>query len=82
MQDEVKCSHDFPHVIFMYGTLKSGQPNYHLLKEFGNHQFLGTGCTELKYPLIIDTDANLPFMLNAPGRGQVCGIFVTGLCKV
>ena len=76
MQDEVKSVCVLPHIIFVYGTLKRGQPNGHVLEEFGNHQFLGTGCTDLKYPLVIDKDANLPFMLDAPGKGQVHGIFV------
>jgi len=67
----IKSLQDLPHAIFVYGTLKRGQPNHHVLEKFGNHHFFGTGCTELSYPLIIDKAANLPFLLNAPGKGQV-----------
>jgi len=74
MQDEAEHSRDLSHVIFVYGTLKRGQPNYHIMEQFGNYQFVGTGCTKLKYPLIIYTKANLPCMLDAPGIGQVHGI--------
>jgi len=77
MQDEAECSRDLPHVIFVYGTLKRGQPNYHVMEQFGNYQFFGTGCTEREYPLIIYTKANLPYMLNAPGMGQVRCIYFT-----
>jgi len=77
MEDEVKRSHSLSHAIFVYGTLKRGQSNYHYLQKFGNHQFFGTGWTVLKYPLIIDLRSNLPFLLDAPGEGQVCGILVT-----
>jgi len=76
MQKRDKTLRNLPHVVFVYGTLKRGQPNHYILEEFGNHQFFGTGCTELKYPLIIDRDSNLPFMLDAPGKGQVQYHFV------
>jgi len=72
--DDVRISQGLSHAIFVYGTLKTGQRYHDLLKEFGNHQFFGTGYTENKYPLIIATSANLPFMLDAPGKGQVCTI--------
>jgi len=77
MQEEAKSLHCLPHGIFIYGTLKRGQPNHHALQEFGNHQFFGTGCTEQKYPLIIDTVSNLPFLVDAPGKGQVHSILFT-----
>jgi len=72
MQDEAQS---LPHAIFIYGTLKRGQPNHDILQHFGICKYYARGCTELKYPLIIDTEANLPFMLDAPGKGQVCSIF-------
>jgi len=61
-----------PHRIFAYGTLKVGQPNYHHLVEgkHGRSKFIGTGITELAYPLIIATHWNLPFLLYAPGKGH------------
>jgi len=74
MQREVKQKslQNLPHAIFIYGTLKRGQPNHYVLEEFGNHSFFSAGCTELRYPLIIDRRSNLPFLLDAPGKGQVC----------
>jgi len=75
MQEEVETLHSLPHAIFVYGTLKRGQPNHHMLQKFGNHTFFGTGHTELRYPLIVDSRyANLPFMLDAPGEGQVYNV--------
>jgi len=74
MQETADSLHHLPHAIFIYGTLKRGQPNHYILETFGYHQFSGTGCTELNYPLIIDTSANLPFLLDAPGKGQVRSI--------
>lgn len=60
------------HRLFAYGTLKSGQPNNHYLKnnECGTCRFVATGCTELAFPLVIATEWNLPFLLYAPGKGQ------------
>lgn len=83
MQGEVKrSSQNLPHAVFVYGTLKREQPNHYILEKFGNHHFFGTGCTELSYPLIIDTHANLPFLLDAPGKGQVCSILVTNFISL
>jgi len=78
MQDEVQSLHSLPHVVFVYGTLKRGQPNHYLLAKFGSYKFFGTGCTEQNYPLIIETRtrANLPYLLDAPGKGQVNSILL------
>jgi len=71
MLKTLKSLQNLPNAIFIYGTLKRGQPNHYVLEKFGNHIFFGTGCTELRYPLIIDRDSNLPFLLDSPGKGQV-----------
>lgn len=41
--------------VFVYGTLKNAQPNYHILsnKENGFSEFLSKGTTSQKYPLVI-----------------------------
>ena len=59
--------------VFVYGTLKRGQPNHHLLEnvENGKATFIGEGKTEKKYPLIIASRCNLPFLLNVEGTGKV-----------
>ncbi|XP_058798356.1 putative gamma-glutamylcyclotransferase CG2811 isoform X2 [Phymastichus coffea] len=62
--------------IFLYGTLKRGEPNHSLLsnKEYGYAKLIGLGKTLLKYPLVITTKYNIPFMLKKPGFGnQICG---------
>lgn len=58
--------------IFVYGTLKKGQPNYHRLFESANGkaEFLASACTSQKYPLVIASEYNIPFLLNIPGQGH------------
>lgn len=59
--------------VFVYGTLKRGEPNNSLIsnKENGYAKLIGLGKTLLKYPLVIATKYNIPFMLNKPGIGNV-----------
>ena len=42
-------------VVFVYGTLKRGQPNHHWLSttENGWQRFVGEAVTEKKFPLVI-----------------------------
>lgn len=58
--------------VFVYGTLKKGEPNHFWLtkKENGFAQFISGGKTDIKFPLIIATKYNIPFLLNVPGTGQ------------
>ncbi|KAG8452063.1 hypothetical protein GDO86_004020 [Hymenochirus boettgeri] len=58
--------------IFVYGTLKKGQPNYHVIttSNHGKAVFKGTGTTVEKYPLVIAVEANIPFLLDIPGIGH------------
>jgi len=59
--------------VFVYGTLKTGEPNYHWFNgENGEFKFLCKATTVEKYPLIIGTKYNIPFMLYSPGNGTVC----------
>jgi len=58
--------------VFVYGTLKRGEPNHHWLtkKENGQARFLGRGKTETKFPLVVGTRYNIPFLLARPGEGN------------
>ncbi|KAI5621426.1 gamma-glutamylaminecyclotransferase B, partial [Silurus asotus] len=58
--------------IFVYGTLKKGQPNYYRMLDTttGNAKFLGRARTVEKYPLVIASKDNIPFLLNIPGEGH------------
>jgi gamma-glutamylcyclotransferase (GGCT)/AIG2-like uncharacterized protein YtfP len=56
--------------IFVYGTLKSSQPNYWELAS-RNARFLAEAVTVYKMPLIVATDVNLPFLLNKKDHGKV-----------
>ncbi|XP_073698491.1 gamma-glutamylaminecyclotransferase B-like [Garra rufa] len=59
-------------LVFMYGTLKKDQPNYIRMQDPANGQaeFLARARTVEKYPLVIGTEWNIPFLLNKPGMGQ------------
>ncbi|XP_029378930.1 gamma-glutamylaminecyclotransferase B-like [Echeneis naucrates] len=58
--------------IFVYGTLKKGQPNYFRLLNGtnGKAEFLASALTVEKYPLVIAGEYNIPFLLNIPGQGH------------
>ncbi|KAK7162261.1 hypothetical protein R3I94_004803 [Phoxinus phoxinus] len=58
--------------IFVYGTLKKGQPNHSRMKDHANGQaeFVAHARTVDRYPLVIATKDNVPFLLNVPGSGQ------------
>lgn len=55
--------------VFVYGTLKKGEPNHQWFSKSkeGYYKFLYDGRTKEKYPLIIATKYNIPFILHAPG---------------
>ena len=59
--------------VFVYGTLKRGEPNHYLISnsENGYAKFLGLGKTLKKYPLVIATKYNIPFLLKKVGIGHV-----------
>ncbi|KAG9271006.1 gamma-glutamylaminecyclotransferase [Astyanax mexicanus] len=58
--------------VFVYGTLKKGQPNHDRMLDVSNgkSEFLCSASTVEKYPLIIAGKYNVPFLLNIPGKGQ------------
>ncbi|XP_029924588.1 gamma-glutamylaminecyclotransferase isoform X2 [Myripristis murdjan] len=58
--------------VFVYGTLKKGQPNYYRMfdQANGKSEFLASARTTEKFPLVIAGQHNIPFLLNIPGQGQ------------
>ncbi|GLH15236.1 Putative gamma-glutamylcyclotransferase CG2811 [Gryllus bimaculatus] len=58
--------------IFVYGTLKRNEPNHNWLEDedFGYSQYICNARTVEKYPLVIATRYNLPFLLDVPGEGH------------
>ncbi|KAK0418113.1 hypothetical protein QR680_013376 [Steinernema hermaphroditum] len=58
--------------IFVYGTLKRGEPNEEVLTDTGTGQFelLGKATTLPKYPLVVASKYNIPFCLKEPGKGH------------
>ena len=59
--------------VFIYGTLKRGQPNNFLINAVSNGRaiFITEGKTEKKYPLIIASQCNRPYLLPIEGKGEV-----------
>lgn len=59
-------------LIFVYGTLKTNQPNHYLLedRENGSAKLICHGKTSECYPLIIATRYNSPYVLKATGIGH------------
>lgn len=57
--------------VFVYGTLKSGEPNHYWITDVsrGTAQLLSAGETIEKYPLVTATRYNIPFLVNLPGEG-------------
>ncbi|CAG2191456.1 gamma-glutamylaminecyclotransferase C-like [Mytilus galloprovincialis] len=60
------------HNVFVFGTLKRGQPNFYLLEDAGNGLavYLADGVTEEKFPVVIASSCNIPFMLPVAGKGK------------
>ena len=72
------------HKVFVYGTLKQNQPNHYMLETGGpdladfqstSEQFLPAkhicqAQTKEKYPLVIASKFNIPYLLDKPGTGH------------
>ncbi len=56
--------------IFVYGTLKKSELNHEELAN-RNAQFVTEAVTVEKWPLVIASDLNLPFLLNKKNYGKV-----------
>ncbi|XP_013395289.1 gamma-glutamylaminecyclotransferase-like isoform X2 [Lingula anatina] len=61
------------HRVFVYGTLKRGEPNHHVMTntENGTAKFVGEGKTTESWPLVIASKYNIPFLLHCKGKGQL-----------
>lgn len=59
-------------LVFVYGTLKKDEPNHHLLENETNgfREFLGLAKCDKKYPLVVAARYNIPFVLDASGKGN------------
>ncbi|CAI2349549.1 unnamed protein product [Caenorhabditis sp. 36 PRJEB53466] len=58
--------------VFVYGTLKTGEPNHKVLSETdGEYRFISSGSTAQRFPLVVGTKFNIPFLLDEPGKGNV-----------
>ena len=60
-------------MVFVYGSLRRNEPNYHFLQDqnkYGRHEFVGIGKTVQKLPLIVASKYNIPFLLDSPAKGH------------
>merc|ERR1711953_1076500 len=59
--------------IFVYGTLKTGEPNHYWFEEASTSltavELVGPGVTQERLPLITATEFNIPMLLDSPGDG-------------
>ena len=60
-------------IVFVYGTLKRGQPQNHTLMDTntGKAELITQATTCRSFPLVISSSYNIPFLLNRPGTGYV-----------
>ncbi|XP_071484865.1 putative gamma-glutamylcyclotransferase CG2811 [Diadema antillarum] len=58
------------HRVFVYGTLKTGQPNYRLMAGL---RLIGIGRTRTKMPLVVATEFGIPMLLDHEGGHNVVG---------
>jgi gamma-glutamylaminecyclotransferase len=60
------------HLIFSYGTLKSKEPNAHVMQDpkTGSYRFVGAGATVKRFPLVVGSQYSIPFLLLLEGQGQ------------
>uniref|UniRef100_A0A0N4ZU02 Gamma-glutamylcyclotransferase family protein n=1 Tax=Parastrongyloides trichosuri TaxID=131310 RepID=A0A0N4ZU02_PARTI len=58
--------------VFVYGTLKKGEPNYHVMtnNETGYHEFISSGKTVPKFTLVVGSKYNIPFCIEIPKKGN------------
>lgn len=61
------------HLVFVYGTLKKGEPNHDVLEKVteGTATFIDKAKTVKKWPLVIASRYNIPYLLYSEGRGMV-----------
>jgi hypothetical protein len=63
-------SSDLKHLVFAYGTLKRGEPNFKWLTEEAEGKFkvLAAGKTTKKRALVIGSRYNVPYLLDHSGK--------------
>lgn len=59
--------------VFVYGTLKKGEPNHHWFEKAQkeSYRFISEASTVERFPLIIATEFNIPFLLYSPGIVEI-----------
>jgi gamma-glutamylaminecyclotransferase len=67
-----KVADTMKHNVFVYGTLKRGQPNHNLLQDEnkGIKVFCGLGKSVNRFPMVISSRYNIPYVLDAAGKGN------------
>uniref|UniRef100_A0A131XL02 Gamma-glutamylcyclotransferase family protein n=1 Tax=Hyalomma excavatum TaxID=257692 RepID=A0A131XL02_9ACAR len=60
------------HYVFVYGTLKTGEPNHRVMEDSKNGKatLIGTAVTAKKWPLVIASAYNIPYLLHCEGKGH------------
>ena len=58
--------------VFVYGTLKCNFPNHYLMKDHNGKvsKYITSGKTSDKFPLVVASFCQIPFILNSPGIGN------------
>ncbi|UYV60833.1 GGACT [Cordylochernes scorpioides] len=60
-----------PDLVFVYGTLKSGEPNHDLIKSSSTGaRLVGRAKTCHRWPLIIASRYNIPYLLHCRDKGE------------
>ena len=61
------------HTVFLYGTLKRGEPNHRVLNEDhqGHARYLGRARTLHRWPLVVAGNLRIPYMLHCQDKGKV-----------
>jgi gamma-glutamylaminecyclotransferase len=70
---EDKDDDDKRELVLIYGTLKRGQPSHEIVNDesSGKSRFVGKAQTLAKWPLVIASKYNIPFLLLKEGTGNV-----------
>ncbi|XP_076028859.1 putative gamma-glutamylcyclotransferase CG2811 isoform X2 [Oratosquilla oratoria] len=65
-------AHTQKYLCFVYGTLKTEEPNHHWLTNADNGTmiFKGIAKTKERYPLVVASRYNIPYVLASPGQGN------------